>query len=101
MTKQPIAVRGAWEPGRRRRSAPVPCLLLEKADQQAATISSAFDPEETFGQAPSCNRQRHNSLTLTAYSITSSARSKNDSGIVRPIALAVLRFTAISNFVGN
>jgi hypothetical protein len=35
------------------------------------------------------------------YSITSSARSTNDSGIVRPMAFAVLRFTANSNLVGS
>src|SRR6516165_7141992 len=35
------------------------------------------------------------------YSISSSARSKIDCGTVRPSALAVLRFTTISNFVGN
>ena len=34
------------------------------------------------------------------YSITSSARIKIDGGTARPSALAVLRFTAISNFVG-
>ena len=35
------------------------------------------------------------------YSITSSARSRIDSGIVRPIALAALRLTTNSNFVGT
>src|SRR6516165_1861068 len=35
------------------------------------------------------------------HSITSSARSKIDCGTVRPSALAVLRFTAISNLVGS
>src|SRR5215470_2762428 len=34
------------------------------------------------------------------HSITSSARSRKDSGIVRPIALAVVRLTTRSNFVG-
>jgi hypothetical protein len=34
------------------------------------------------------------------YSIISSARSKNDSGIVSPSALAVLRLTTSSNLVG-
>jgi hypothetical protein len=36
----------------------------------------------------------------TSYSITSSARSRNDSGIVRPSAFAVLRLIASSNLVG-
>jgi hypothetical protein len=35
------------------------------------------------------------------HSITSSARSRIDSGTVSPSALAVLRFTTISNLVGN
>src|SRR6266566_6300061 len=37
----------------------------------------------------------------SSYSITSSARSRIDGGTARPSALAVLRFTTISNFVGN
>src|SRR5262249_24762377 len=36
-----------------------------------------------------------------SHSITSSARSRIDWGTVRPSALAVLRLTTISNFVGN
>ena len=35
------------------------------------------------------------------YSITSSARSRIDGGMARPSAVAVLRFTTISNFVGS
>jgi len=35
------------------------------------------------------------------YSITSSARSRMDGGMARPSAVAVLRFTTISNLVGN
>src|SRR5262249_19434913 len=35
------------------------------------------------------------------HSITSSARSKNESGIVRPSALAVVRLTTKSNLVGR
>ena len=35
------------------------------------------------------------------HSITSSARSRIDGGMARPSALAVLRFTTISNFVGS
>src|SRR4029077_9889888 len=34
------------------------------------------------------------------YSITSSARSRNDSGIIRPSALAVVRLRTNSNLVG-
>src|SRR5262249_22945153 len=37
---------------------------------------------------------------LRTHSITSSARSRNDSGIVRPSALAVVRLMTNSHFVG-
>ena len=40
-------------------------------------------------------------LRAFLYSITSSARTRIDRGTSRPSALAVLRFTAISNLVGN
>jgi hypothetical protein len=40
--------------------------------------------------------KRHSGI----YSITSSASDKNDSGIVRPSALAVLRLRTSSNLVG-
>src|SRR5262245_14931297 len=38
-------------------------------------------------------------LATAAHSITSSARTRNDSGIVSPIAFAVLLFTISSNLV--
>src|SRR6516162_3456483 len=40
-------------------------------------------------------------LAPSNHSITSSARTRIDRGTSRPSALAVLRFTAISYFVGN
>src|SRR5262249_4346159 len=40
------------------------------------------------------------SITSSLHSITSSARSRNDSGIVRPRALAVVRLITRSNLVG-
>ena len=49
-----------------------------------------------------CSRRakRANEFPPTDHSITSSARSRNDSGIVSPIALAALRLTTSSNLVG-
>src|SRR5262249_35799259 len=41
------------------------------------------------------------SSSSRSYSIISSARSRIDGGTASSSALAVLRFTAISNFVGN
>jgi hypothetical protein len=38
---------------------------------------------------------------VTAHSITSSARSRNDSGTVRPMAFAALRLMAMWNLVGS
>jgi hypothetical protein len=49
-----------------------------------------------------CCRRPSNCFALrNLYSITSSARSKIDRGTVRPRVFAVLRFTTISNLVGN
>ena len=52
---------------------------------------------------PSCRHPR-NSMRghsdVKFYSMTSSARARSDSGMVRPIALAVLRLTTISYRVG-
>jgi len=45
--------------------------------------------------------EQRDELAATAHSITSSARNKIDGGTVRPSALAVLAFTAISNFTGT
>jgi len=117
MTKQLIAVRGAWEPGRRRRSAPVLLSLIGPtlstfAVQQVVgylghtgraadvVVTAAYDPKPPFVQASSCKRRGHNSLALAAYSITSSARNRNASGMVSPSAFAVLRLTTSSNRVG-
>src|SRR5262249_33057386 len=48
-----------------------------------------------------CRRAAEQRDELAAlHSITSSARNRNDSGIVKPIAFAVLRLITSSNFVG-
>src|SRR5262245_1365807 len=44
--------------------------------------------------------EQRNEFASTDHSITSSARSRNDSGIGRPIALAVVRLMTRSNLVG-
>ena len=46
-------------------------------------------------------RRRWGRATARAYSMTSSARSIIDGGTVSPRAVAVLRFTIISNLVGS
>src|SRR5262245_12354089 len=60
----------------------------------------------TFGLRPRRERPRRccaaeqRDELAALHSITSSARSRNDSGIVSPIALAVVRLMTRSNFVG-
>ncbi len=46
---------------------------------------------------PALTMQIRVNMALIAYSITWSARSKSEAGMVRPNALAVLRLTARSN----
>ena len=65
-------------------------VSLAKASEQSAVHASYV-----AGVGSIHNLKRH------YYSMTSSARSKIDCGTVRPSALAVLRFTTISNLVGN
>ena len=45
-------------------------------------------------------RSKTQTHDLPRYSMTSSARPRSDSGIVRPSAFAVLRLTISSNFIG-
>ena len=58
--------------------------LIEKEGLRISTDKGIFLPAEL----------------AVAYSITSSARSSSDGGIVRPSALAVLRLMISANFVG-
>jgi hypothetical protein len=47
-----------------------------------------------------CQKRTYAAQQKAAYSITSSARSRNDSDMVKPRTFAVLRLTASSNLVG-
>src|SRR6516165_3571155 len=66
------------------------------------------DPAHLLGllracrERPRCRRaaEQRDELAPPDHSITSSARSRNDSGIVSPSALAVVRLTTRSNLVG-
>src|SRR5258708_23796600 len=49
----------------------------------------------------SCQEETHAPQHLHLYSITRSARSRNDSGMVRRSAFAVLRLIVSLNLVGN
>ena len=62
------------------------------------------DPKRTrlIGTSPPGHNPRAGFyIGRAAYSITSSARGMIDGGTARPSAMAVLRFTTISYFVGN
>jgi hypothetical protein len=61
---------------------------------------------QTFPVCCACAASGHPAAALcdelaSLHSMTSSARIKNDSGIVKPSALAVLRFTTSSILVGS
>src|SRR5262245_42955600 len=74
--------------------------LASTAKTQKEQMLSAFPPKADFDR-----RDGHVRLVPIApqqwqrYSITSSARTRMESGIVNPIAFAVLRLRTMSNFV--
>src|SRR5205823_677311 len=78
--------------------------LCAVVGQAAVWPMSAFHPEadikRTFLEVRFVPEADSCSVAKDRYSITSSASDKNDSGIVRPSALAVFRLTTTSNFVG-
>ena len=61
---------------------------------------SAVAPRSDVALHRSETSLRANNGSDQFYSITLSARARNDSGTVKPIALAVLRLTTSSNLVG-
>jgi hypothetical protein len=82
--------------------------LLGRALKIAIAESPAgvcFAPEgwhiaDSLARSALCQRQ-HEPGQDRRYSITSSARVRNDSEMVNPSVFAVLRFTISSNLVGN
>src|SRR5205814_5490458 len=72
-----------------------------RACRKDADAPHSLGPLRTRAQRPCCDQctQQRDELA-PLHSITSSARSRNESGIVIPTALADLRFTTISNLVG-
>jgi hypothetical protein len=69
-----------------------PCSRAPRSPAVASLISRLIESVSWLGKA---GRPRF------SYSMISSARSRIDCGTVSPSDLAVLRFTAISSFVGN
>ena len=87
------------------------CVILEREDLPEVTpmlieaINAQNVADDRFSAKLRCNAAVRSAATPTAkcsisYSITSSACSRADSGIVRPSALAVFRLIANSNTVG-
>jgi len=75
-----------------------------KADIAECETNVRFTPEsrhwDSVVECPLCAKNRHSaSQRKVAYSITSSAVASSASGMVNPIAFAVLRLMASSNFV--
>ena len=70
------------------------------------SLTVADPPHTAIPLRPRCDRPRRRPAekreeVATFHSITSSAMARSKGGTARPSALAVLRFTTISNFVGN
>jgi hypothetical protein len=64
-------------------------------------IPNRRPPNRNARNPPSGRVLLHGAQSDACYSITSSARSSIDGGMARPSAVAVLRFTSISNFVSE
>jgi hypothetical protein len=76
----------------------------ESCRRRGHALVSLTDPELTQTVHRSTSESvaaECTTLVRSGYSITSSALSRIDCGTVSPSALAVLRLTTISNFVGN
>ena len=72
----------------------------------AARLSPGAISESSSSHLPPSEASRplaiaRSTAAACAQSITSSARSRIDGGMARPSAVAVLRFTIISNLVGS
>jgi hypothetical protein len=76
------------------------CDRARPSSENSVCAESVDNPE--LPRRPLVRACTHKTATnvIECYSITSSARSRDASGIVRPSALAVLRLTANSNKVG-
>src|SRR5262249_32403988 len=94
LTARPSARVGGGTPGTGLGSPPTlrlafkSCLLCPRKRTSLACL----------GMSALCQKRTH--AVQQIYSITSSARSSNVSGIVRPSAFAVVRLTTRSNLVG-
>jgi len=103
--------RGRKNSGRSSQRARTCPVIGNDLPTQATPWFGAFDPDRP--PAVHCSTREkvdlygarsysgpNGNLVGDHYSITSSARSRNASGIVRPIVLAVLRLITRSNLVG-
>jgi hypothetical protein len=99
-----VAAIGPTQARKRLRERSDPSLLhgIVFVDRhEHADAAHALDLLRARRERP-CRRTAEKGDELASvHSITSSARSRIDGGTARPSAVAVLRFTIISNLVGN
>jgi hypothetical protein len=69
-----------------------------KADVTLLNFDVRFTPNSGHSLAATSISAKGHKATSTRYSITSSARTSNEAGMVIPMALAVLRLISKSNF---
>jgi hypothetical protein len=86
-----------------RGDATLPLRIVFVAEHEHADAPHAVALLHVRRERPrrSSAAEKRDELAPANHSITSSARSRIDGGMARPSALAVLRFTTISNLVGN
>ena len=75
--------------------------LFNSRNHTASNVGFAPDSDQTADIARGRVRARAQSATSRHYSITSSARTSSEGGIVIPSVLAVFRLTTSSSLVGN
>src|SRR5438067_12604823 len=81
---------------------PTPHAIAVYASQPLSPVATQHSlPSGRYSLLePDFHRQDRDSFAWRTHSITSSARASRVGGTSRPIAFAVLRFTANSNLVG-
>src|SRR5262245_42648310 len=81
---------------------PTPHAIAVYASQPPSPVATQHSlPSGRYSLlGPDFHRLDHTSFAWRTHSITSSARSRNESGTVKPIALAVVRLMTSSNLDG-
>src|SRR5262249_23462600 len=88
------------QPLMKRREERLESRIVRGGRQEHADAPHALGLLRMRRERPCARAAEKGDELASLHSITSSARSRNDSGMARPIALAVLRLTTSWNFVG-